>query len=369
MAQPAVPIEPLEVVVELLARVDAEGPADAFYARLCEAVCRVARMDRAVIFRYDGARRRVRPAGAHNLDLGAFLEDHVTVESAPVARRALEQDRVIEVREIDEAIVPERYKPLLRESVLVCTPMSAGGRWIGVILSDRDPGSPPLTDAERHLLWTLGKTAALATGARVATHQQQEARALRDRIALAREVHDRVIQRLFGVLLALTAGVDLPAEARERCAEEVQAALHDLREALQRPLGAVSRPTQTTLVAEIERLAREHPKLGLTLVGDAEAAPVPATLEPLAQSVLAEAIRNVLKHADPTRVEVRLAQDQGVWTMSVTNDGARSGGALGGPGMGLRLAALEALHAGGLVEFGPRPPDGWRVRLTAPVDA
>ena len=34
-----------------------------FYDRLCEAVCRLARMRRAVIFRYDAARRRVRAAG------------------------------------------------------------------------------------------------------------------------------------------------------------------------------------------------------------------------------------------------------------------------------------------------------------------
>jgi hypothetical protein len=35
--------------------------------------------------------------------------------------------------------------------------------------------------------------------------------------------------------------------------------------------------------------------------------------------------------------------------------------------MGLKLAALEALQAGGIVEFGERDPGTWRVRLAVPV--
>ena len=368
MSQPAFPIEPLEVVVELLGLVDAEGSGDAFYGRLCEAVCRVATMDRAVIFRYDEVRRRVRAVGTYNLDLADFAEDPFTVESAPVARRALEEDRVIEVREVDGQVVPERYRPLLRDSLLVCTPIAAAGRWSGVILSDRAPAGATLTDAERHVLWTLGKTAALAAGARVATTQQQEARLLRDRVNLAREVHDHVIQRLFGVLLALTSGAELDAAARERCATEVHEALHDLRSVLQRPLGRSAPETSTTLIEEVQRLRREHRDLGLALAPGSANVPVPASLEPLAQSVLAEAVRNAHKHATPSRVDVRLARVDGLWTMEVANDGVAPASGLRRPGMGLRLAALEALQVGGLVEFGPRPPAGWRVRLAVPVD-
>jgi hypothetical protein len=35
--------------------------------------------------------------------------------------------------------------------------------------------------------------------------------------------------------------------------------------------------------------------------------------------------------------------------------------------MGLRLAALEALQVGGIVEFGQRKSGTWRVRLAVPV--
>ena len=59
---------------------------------------------------------------------------------------------------------------------------------------------------------------------------------------LAREIHEGVVQRLFGVSLALSREELLDAETQRRCALEVQAALGDLRTALQRPLGHSSRP-------------------------------------------------------------------------------------------------------------------------------
>ncbi len=221
----------------------------------------------------------------------------MTVESAPIARQALIEDRVIEVHDDMVPDVPEEYRGLLREATMVCVPVAAAGRWIGVIISDRGPGQKPLTAAERHLLWALGKTAALATRARLATNQQMNSRRLQERIDLARDVHEGVIQRLFGVQLALASGAELNPEARERIAAELQAALGDLRAALQRPLGRSAPETQTTLLDEVGRLRRMHPDLGLSLADGSRDVEVPSELEPLLQSVLAEAVRNAHKHA------------------------------------------------------------------------
>jgi len=93
---------------------------------------------------------------------------------------------------------------------------------------------------------------------------------------------------------------------------------------------------------------------------------VPPALEGLAQSVLIEAVRNAEKHAKPSRVEVRLAQEDGAWVMEVCNDGVTGRRSATMSGMGLRLAAIEALQVGGLVEFGEREPGTWRVRLAVP---
>jgi signal transduction histidine kinase len=178
-------------------------------------------------------------------------------------------------------------------------------------------------------------------------------------------VHEGVIQRLFGVLLVVSSDSPLSPEARERVTVELQAALRDLRRALQRPLGRVAPATLTTFADEVERLREAHPELGIRLTPGSRNVGVPRELEPLAQSVLVEAVRNAGKHARPTRVEVSLQRQDGAWVMEVCNDG------VGTPtrtisGMGLRLAALEALQVGGLVEFGAREPGTWRVRLAVP---
>jgi signal transduction histidine kinase len=359
-------VDALETFVELLSRVEADPTGDGFYSRLCEATCRLAGMDRAVIFRYDSARRRVGAAGAYGIPLEVFAHAQVTVETVPVARESLEQDRVIEVSDDVAAIVPPEFHGLLAQSTLVCTPMAAAGRWLGVILSDRGPDRPPLQDAERYALWTLGKTAALAAFARAATNKQAHARQLQERMDLAREVHESVIQRLFGIQLVFSSQAELSREARERIGAELQAALFDLRRALQRPLGRSAPETHTTLLEEVERLRREHRDLGLALRPGSERVQVPRELESLAQSVLAEAVRNAHKHAQPTRVEVGLERKDGALVLDVVNDGVR--GRPKQTGMGLRLAALEALQVGGIVEFGQREPGTWRVRLAVPVD-
>jgi signal transduction histidine kinase len=356
----------LELFVEVLSQAEEVSTPDAFYGRLCEAVCRLAGMRRALIFRYDGARRMVRAAGAHGIDLATFAGAHVTVESAPIASRALQEDRVIEVVGDVAGQVPEEYSEMVAEPArLVCAPMAAAGRAVGVILADRCLEDPPLDDAARHLLWTLGKTAALASVARIAATQAEKAQQLEQRIDLAREIHEGVMQRLFGVSMALDGDGDLPETARHRCAAETQAALGDLRTAIQRPLGRTTRATKTTFLAEVQRLARVNPDLGVALEAGSETR-VPVTLEPLAQSVLAEAIRNARKHAAPTRVGVRLAQLEDAFVLEIANDGVLRRGRK--PGMGLRLAALEALQSGGVVEFGEREPGTWQVRLVVPHD-
>ncbi|MGO9822192.1 MAG: GAF domain-containing sensor histidine kinase [Solirubrobacteraceae bacterium] len=362
-AQASVGIDAVELFVEVLSQAEpGTESSDSFYDRLCDAVCQLARMRRAIIFGYDSTLRRVRAVGAHGMDVAQFASAHVTVESAPIAAQALREDKVIEVEGDMSGEVPDEYSALFPEPVrLVCAPMTAGGRAIGVILADRLMSSPPLDDADRGLLWTLGKAAALASVARIFSAQYETARQLEHRIDLAREIHEGVIQRLFGVSMALDGDGELPAAARERCASETQAALSELRAALQRPLGRAPRATQTTLTAEVERLSHAHPELGLALEAQAE---VPESLEPLAQSVLREAVRNAGKHARPSRVEVRVRDADGAFVLEVVNDGVTS--ARRQAGMGLRLAALEALQSGGVVEFGERESGIWKVRLVVP---
>lgn len=355
-------VEPLEVFAELLADLDTDTQTTEFYDRICEAICRLTTMRRAAIFMSDGKRRRVRAVGSYGTSSEALAALRPTLLDTPIAQRALLADQVIVVSERIEEAVPPEYAAMLGITTLVCTPMSAAGQAYGVICADRGGGRFELSDGERHLLWTLGKTAALVSTARIATRQQEQSERLSERIGLAREIHERVLQRLFGVSLALTAEQGLDDAERERCRTELQSAISDLRAALERPLAPVSVDTGTTLADELER--RRLTGVVPIQVSWPDGLEVPAELEAPAQSFLTEALRNVGKHADATRIDVELVADGDTLCLQVRNDGVRRSGR--GAGMGLRLAAFEALRHGGTVEFGESEGGGWRARLVLP---
>ena len=156
---------------------------------------------------------------------------------------------------------------------------------------------------------------------RIATASRAARGCSQARIDLAREIHERVVQRLFGVSLVLGSEHGLSEEARQRCADEMQAALADLREALARPL-APPTPRHGRDPARRARAARRATTRTCRSSSTGSAGvEVPEDVEPLAQSVLAEALRNADKHAGPTRVRVHVGRIDGTFVLEVRNDG------------------------------------------------
>ena len=121
-------VEPLEVFVELLAKIDTDTSSTEFYDRICEAICRLTTMRRAAIFMADAARRRVRAVGAHGTSFSQLATLRPTLVNTPIAQRALLEDKVVVVSERIEDAVPPDYADVLGITTLVCTPMSAAGR-------------------------------------------------------------------------------------------------------------------------------------------------------------------------------------------------------------------------------------------------
>lgn len=365
------PVDVVDLIVGLLGEVDEEdfhlAPRSEYYSRLCQAVCQEAGMDRALLFLLDEVRRTVRPMGSHGFDPAVVESINVPLEGSALARRALGQDRVIVLTgPFAEDELPGEYVRAFHLRTVACTPLSAAGRWRGVIISDRSGRPFHLTEAEGDRLWRLGKTAALAATARVATRQQLLAQQLSERLDLARELHDSVIQRLFGITALLRSGEPLGDGERERCAEEAERAMTELRDAIERPLTPELEPTGTTLAQELERIRRMPGQTPLA-VDWASGCAVPARYEPLAQAMLREALRNADKHARASVVEVGVRCCDEALYLTVVNDGVDAEHRSHGAGVGLRLCALEALRHGGLVEFGASGSDRWRVRLVLPL--
>lgn len=364
-APPAPRAGTVEVLVGLLAELDAATESGVFYDRVCRAVCTLTSMKRAAVLLHDSTYGAVVPMGSHGADPDLVKRIEGTLDETPVARLALEEDRVVEVRGGLAGHVPARYAKLADTETITVTPISAARRWLGVIFADRDGEEIVLDDSERETMMTLGRLAALTASVEHSTEQRESERRLAERVELTRELHENAIQRLFGVALALGSERGLSAEERRRCQEELRSVVSDLRRALTRPVGAPPHLHPTQGLAEVlERQLERRPELALEW---GEGVEVPAELEPVAQSVLAEALRNADRHSRPSRIEVRVSSDGDTFTLAVENDGAGAGGNTKGGGLGLRLAALEALRYEGLVEFGAAPGERWRVRFVAPV--
>lgn len=306
------------------------------------------------------------PAGSAGVERELVMQIEGSLDETPMAHRALREDRVVEASEELDREVPPRYAKFAGITTLTCAPVAAGGSWFGVIFADRGGGRFSLDAEERRTMLTLGRLSALAASVERSTRQRERAHQLDGRIALIREIHEHVVQRLFGVLLALGSDAELTPEDLRGCHDELQRVLADLRSALGRPVGPPPVPQPRTSLQElVGGMDRLRENLRVDWGGGVE---VPEAIEPLAQSVLTEAVRNADKHApgEPVAVTVRAAQD--AFTLEVSSGGPPVPTGRGS-GWGLRLLMLEALRHEGLLEYGPAEPAGWRVRLVVPTGA
>jgi len=188
-----------------------------------------------------------------------------------------------------------------------------------------------------------------------------EADAARRRVA--RDLHDGAQQRLVSVVMNLQMALEKDADGARPLVDD---ALEQAREGLEelRELAAGIHPSILTnrgLRAASQSLAR---RAKLPVDVDVPAERFPPHVEAAAYFVIAEALTNVLKHAEASRAHVRAREDDGRLVVEVEDDG-RGGAHLEGSGLqGLedRAAAL-----GGSLELDSPPGSGTRLRLSLPL--
>jgi signal transduction histidine kinase len=77
-----------------------------------------------------------------------------------------------------------------------------------------------------------------------------------------------------------------------------------------------------------------------------------------------EALTNVVRHADASRVSVLIAEDGGALVIEVADDGP---GRPGDVGNGIRGMKERATALGGELTAGRQAGGGWRVRASLPL--
>src|SRR3954451_1772727 len=111
-APPAPRAGTVEVLVGLLAELDAATESGVFYDRVCRALCTLTSMRRAALLLHDSAYRTVIPMGSHGLDPELVRRIEGTLEETPIAQMALEEDRVVELSGNLDPYFPARYAGL-----------------------------------------------------------------------------------------------------------------------------------------------------------------------------------------------------------------------------------------------------------------
>jgi signal transduction histidine kinase len=244
-------------------------------------------------------------------------------------------------------------------------------------LTERD-GPPEFTAEDEELIQLLAAHAAIAiTNARL-HERSRELSILSERNRLALELHDVVSQKLFSLVLSAEAArtlLDRDASAARaqvaRLQELASEALDELRSLIfeLRPPDLERDGLCGALRKHVEVLRRLQPTT-IELEGDLELAADPPRDQEVFR-IAQEALQNALRHAQASRVVVRLHGENGTLRLEVEDDGV--GFDTGAPELRSRRLGLTSMEEraqriGARLELRSTAGSGTTVRLEAARD-
>jgi signal transduction histidine kinase len=203
-----------------------------------------------------------------------------------------------------------------------------------------------------------------------------------ERVRIARELHDAIAHHVS--LLVVQAGAireslpegsptrglaDSMATTGRQALEEMRSMLGLLRTSRQG--NAVERSPQPGL-ADIRTLVEQTrlAELNAELTVEGTERPVPVGIELSAYRIVQESLTNVIKHAGAASARILVRYLPNAVELEITDDGrGQPNGAVpaeNGHGI-VGMRERVALY-GGVLEAGPAPGGGWRVRATLPLE-
>jgi two-component system NarL family sensor kinase len=194
-----------------------------------------------------------------------------------------------------------------------------------------------------------------------------------ERRRLAGEIHDGISQRIVSLSFHLSAAADAIPGAPEVAAQQVARAQELAAAALDETRSAIAglRPPvldDLGLAASLESLGHSFPTLDVQVAADELRMTEHA--ETAVYRTAQEALQNVAKHADASRVRVRLFRRADRAVLEVADDGSGfdldAPGSPGPTGLGLAGMRERAELLGGRLDLSAAPGRGTTVRLTIP---
>jgi signal transduction histidine kinase len=229
-------------------------------------------------------------------------------------------------------------------------PLVAHEKPVGLLLMANPPHGDTFTERDLTLVQLFASQAAVAIDYSRARAAMQRVALIEDRERIARELHDGVVQALFGVGLNLQAATTMAQDLRNYVFELRPSVLADRR-----------------LDQAIRRVAadfadRSHVAIEID-VDEQVAAALASRAEHLLQ-LTSEGLSNVVRHADATHCRLSLRRDGELAVLEVVDDGRGfdPNRDVDG-GQGLRNFRERATEVGGDVEIDAAPDQGTRLSV------
>jgi signal transduction histidine kinase len=349
-------------------------PAPALFEAVCRELGELLAVKSTDMIRYEDERSATVVGVWASDDAPSFpVGERVPVEGETVTAKLFRGGLPERVDDYDE--VEGKLAQLLRDSGMrsvVGAPIYVAGRlWGAIMATSAVAYSFPSGTEER-----IASFAELVTAALADVDAREQLAASRARIVEAadaarrrieRDLHDGAQQRLVSVALGLRrleSALEPGSEATRELAAaraELDAAVDELRE-LARGIHP-SILTDRGLGAALDAAAgRSTVPVELQLDG-CEA--LPASVQTTAYFVVVEALTNASKHAEPDRIDVRVAVDDGHALVEVRDDG--SGGVDTRRGSGLSGLDDRVSALGGTLEIDSPAGAGTTIRARIPV--
>ena len=216
--------------------------------------------------------------------------------------------------------------PMMRSFLGV--PIVTRGEVLGAVyLTEKEDGSM-FSSADQKLIELLAAHAAIAIENARLHERSRELSIIEERNRLARELHDSVTQRLFGVALAAESASTLlerdPSKAAvelDRVSELARGAMEELRAVVfeLRPGSLEAEGLATVLRKHVEVLRRvSGQEIELRVCDVPRLRPGPATQ---VLRIAQEALGNAMRHSAAKRISVKLGGADGTLFLQVSDDG------------------------------------------------
>jgi signal transduction histidine kinase len=267
-----------------------------------------------------------------------------------------------------------RNHPPMRS--FVGTPIVLRGETLGNLYLTEKQDAAEFTADDEEALLTLAAQAAIAIENARLYAQEARVATLEERNRIRMDLHDGVMQSLYGVGLLLEDVAERldkePEDSKRqlwRSIDRLNAAIADLRGYVigLKPVEAANQPLEQSLAMLAEQA---HSNALLDVEVDVRGDAAQSLDRPRAEAtyyIAADALGNIARHARARHASLRLFHEDGIVVLEVSDDGVGFDYESATSGHGLGNMRERAFAVGGTLRVESRPGHGTRVRLALPM--